>query len=94
MEAQESFSLWLVFKDLRLGWRGDMDERARAIQAAYLAKLPQKCLVGTTCGRREVLSARLPQGGAYWDQLRGGAVDSRAMEKHSSAGGGAEREKF
>jgi hypothetical protein len=52
----------MAFKDLRQGWRGDMDERARAIQAAYLAKLPQKCLVRTTCGGREVLSARLPQG--------------------------------
>jgi len=62
MEAQESFSLWLVFKDLRQGWRGDMDARARAIQACYLSKLPQKFLTKTKHRGRELISARFPEG--------------------------------
>jgi hypothetical protein len=41
MEAQESFALWLVFKELRPAWRGNMDKRAQVIQACYLSKLPQ-----------------------------------------------------
>jgi hypothetical protein len=48
MEAQESFSLWLVFKDLRPAWRRKkLDGRASAIQACYLSKLPQKLLTKT-----------------------------------------------
>jgi hypothetical protein len=31
MEAQESFSFWLGFKNLRQAWRGKTDKRARAI---------------------------------------------------------------
>jgi hypothetical protein len=62
MEALESFSLWLVFKDLRPGWRGDRNARARTIQAAYLSKQPQRCLVKTTRRGRELLSARFPEG--------------------------------
>jgi hypothetical protein len=41
MEAQESFSLWLLVKNLRLVWKGNMDERARAIRACWLSKLPE-----------------------------------------------------
>jgi hypothetical protein len=59
MEAQESFSLWLVFKDLKPAWRGDTDERARAIQALYLSKLPQKFLTKTARRGREVIGAWL-----------------------------------
>jgi hypothetical protein len=47
MEAQESFSLWLVFKEVRRAWRGNMDERAHAIQALYLSQLPQRLLTET-----------------------------------------------
>src|SRR5262245_43099261 len=39
MEAQISFSFWLVFKDFRRGWRGTMGERARAVAAFYLSQL-------------------------------------------------------
>jgi hypothetical protein len=62
MEAQESLLLWLVFKDLRPAWRGNRDERPRAIQACYLAKLPRRCLVKTTHRGRELISARFPEG--------------------------------
>jgi hypothetical protein len=62
MEAQESFSLWLVFKDLRPAWRGDRDAKARAIQACYLSKLPQKCLIKTEHRSRELITARFPEG--------------------------------
>jgi hypothetical protein len=44
IEAQESFWLWLVFKELRPAWRGNRDERAHAIQACYLSQLPQRLL--------------------------------------------------
>jgi hypothetical protein len=53
MEAQESFSVWLIFKKLSQAWRGDIDERARALQACYLSQLPhgltakQKSRIGT-----------------------------------------------
>jgi hypothetical protein len=47
IEAQESFSLWLVFKDLRRAWRGNTDERAHAIQALYLSQMPQRLLTET-----------------------------------------------
>jgi hypothetical protein len=60
MEAQESFSLWLVFKDLRQAWRGKtLDVRAHAIQASYLSKLPQKLLIKTERRGREVIGAHL-----------------------------------
>lgn len=60
MEAQESFSLWLVFKDLRSAWRGKtLDARACAIQACYLSQLPQKLLERTTRRGREVIGAHL-----------------------------------
>jgi hypothetical protein len=59
MEAQESLSLWLVFKDLRPAWRGNRDERARVIQACYLSKLPQKFLTKTKRRGREVIGAHL-----------------------------------
>jgi hypothetical protein len=62
MEAQESFSLWLVFKELRPAWRGNIDERARAIQALYLSQLPQKFLVKTKHRGRELITARFPKG--------------------------------
>jgi hypothetical protein len=62
MEAQESFSLWRVFKDLRPAWRGDIDARARAIQACYLSKLPQRLLTKTKHRGRELISARFPEG--------------------------------
>jgi len=62
MEAQKSFSLWLVFRNLRSGWRGERDERARAIQACYLAELPRRCLVRTTHRGRELITARFPEG--------------------------------
>jgi hypothetical protein len=62
MEAQESFSLWLIFKNLRQAWRGDIDARAQAIQALYLSQLPQKCLIKTRRRGREVIGARLWEG--------------------------------
>ena len=62
MEAQESFSLWLVFKNFRSGWRGDRDERARAIQALYLSQLPQRLLTKTKHRGRELITARFPDG--------------------------------
>jgi hypothetical protein len=62
MEAQGAFSLWLVFRNLRSAWHGDMGERMRAIQAAYLSKLPQGCLVKTTRRGREVFSVHFPEG--------------------------------
>lgn len=62
MEAQTSFSFWLGFKDLRQAWRGNIDERARAIQALYLSKLPQKCLIKTKHRDRELISACFPEG--------------------------------
>jgi hypothetical protein len=62
MEAQESFSLWLVFKDLRQAWRDDIDARARAIQALYLSQLPQRCLINIKHKGRELISARFPKG--------------------------------
>jgi hypothetical protein len=55
IEAQESFSLWLVFKDLPQAWRGNMDERARAIQAWHLSQLPQRLLSKTKRRGREVI---------------------------------------
>jgi hypothetical protein len=61
MEAQESFSLWLMFKDLRPAWRGDLDTRARAIQACYLSQLPQRLLTKTKHRGRELISARFPE---------------------------------
>ena len=62
IEAQESFSLWLIFKDLRQAWRGDRDERARAIQACYLSQLPQRLLTKTKHKSRELITARFPEG--------------------------------
>ena len=62
IEAQKSFSLWLVFRNLRSGWRGERDERARAIPACYLAELPRRCLVRTTHRGRELITARFPEG--------------------------------
>jgi hypothetical protein len=62
MEAQESLSLWLVFKDLRQAWRGNIDQRARAIQAVYLSKLPKKFLIKTKYRDREVITARFSEG--------------------------------
>jgi hypothetical protein len=62
MEAQTSFSFWLVFKDLRQAWRGNTDKRARAIQALYLSKLPQKFLIKTTHRDREIITARFWEG--------------------------------
>lgn len=53
MEAQESFQVWLIFKELRRAWRDDLDARARALQACYLSQLPhrltakQKSRIGT-----------------------------------------------
>jgi hypothetical protein len=47
MEAQGSFSLWMVFKDFHRGWRGSLDERAQAIQALILSQLPQRLLTKT-----------------------------------------------
>jgi hypothetical protein len=44
MEAQESFSLWMLFKDFHRLWRGNLDERAQALQALYLSQLPQRLL--------------------------------------------------
>lgn len=62
MEAQESFSSWLGFKDLRQAWRGDIDERARAIQALYLSQLSQRLLTKTEHRSRELITARFPEG--------------------------------
>ena len=59
MEAQTSFSMWLVFKDLRLGWRGDRDERAHAIQALYLSQLPKRLLTKTKHRGRERIGVQL-----------------------------------
>jgi hypothetical protein len=60
MEAQESFSLWLVFKDLRPAWRRKkLDARASAIQACYLSKLPQKLLIKTKRRGRVRVGAHL-----------------------------------
>ena len=47
IEAQESFSAWLVFKELHVAWRGTMDERVRAIQAFKLSQLPNRLLAQT-----------------------------------------------
>jgi hypothetical protein len=44
MEAQESFSAWLVFKEFHAAWHGTMDDRARAIQAFRLSQLPKRSL--------------------------------------------------
>jgi hypothetical protein len=60
MEAQESLSLWLVFRDLRQAWRGNVDERAHAIQACILSQLPQKFLTKTKHRGRERIGAHLP----------------------------------
>jgi hypothetical protein len=38
MEAQESFSFWLVYKNVRAAWQGVGDERARAVAAIYLSR--------------------------------------------------------
>jgi hypothetical protein len=62
MEAQVSFSLWLVLKNLHSARGDDIDARERAIQAAMLAALPQKFLARTTHGEREVVSACFPEG--------------------------------
>jgi hypothetical protein len=62
IEAQKSFSLWLVFRNLQSGWRGERDERACAIPACYLAELPRRCLVRTTHRGRELITARFPEG--------------------------------
>jgi hypothetical protein len=74
-EAQESFSLWLVFKVLRRGWRGKtLDARASAIQACYLSQLPQRLLTKTKRRGRELLSARFPEGvrvGTNYEGSRG-----------------------
>jgi hypothetical protein len=59
MEAQESFSLWLVFNDLRRGWHGDIDARAHAIQACYLSQLPQRLLAKTKHKGRVRIGAHL-----------------------------------
>jgi hypothetical protein len=70
MEAQVSFSLWLVFKDLRPAWGSDRAAREHAIQAAILSALPQKFLTRTMHRGREVLSARFPEEariGTNWD---------------------------
>ncbi|HEV3098862.1 MAG TPA: hypothetical protein VGY75_04030 [Candidatus Udaeobacter sp.] len=60
IEAQESFSQWLVFKELHSAWRGNRDERAHAIQACYLSQLPQRLLAKTQHRGREVIGAYLP----------------------------------
>jgi len=39
MEAQESFSLWLVYNDFHQGWRGNIRERAQAVSALYLSRM-------------------------------------------------------
>jgi hypothetical protein len=62
MEAQTSFSMWLVFKELRPAWRGNRDETARTLQALYLSQLPQRCLVKTKHRGRELITARFPNG--------------------------------
>ena len=59
MEAQESFSLWLVFKELHRAWRGNLDERAHAIQALYLSQLPQRLLTETKHRGRVRVGAHL-----------------------------------
>jgi hypothetical protein len=62
MEAQQTLSLWLVFKELRWAWRGNRDETARTLQAFYLSQLPQRCLVKTQHRGRGLLTARFPNG--------------------------------
>jgi hypothetical protein len=62
MEAHEAFSLWLVFKELRGAWRGDISARARTLQALYLSQLPQKFLIDTKHRGRELLTARFSEG--------------------------------
>jgi hypothetical protein len=60
MEAQTSFSMWLVFKDLRPAWRRKkLDARVSAIQACYLSKLPQKLLTKTKRRGRVRIGAHL-----------------------------------
>ena len=58
MEAQWSFWVWLVLRDLPSGWRGEHEERRRALQALYLSQLPLK-LQETKRRGREVLGACL-----------------------------------
>ena len=62
MEAQVTFSLWLVLKDFPQGWSGGLDQRAGAIQALHLSQLPVGQLTRTKHGGREVLTARFPEG--------------------------------
>jgi hypothetical protein len=52
MEAQESFSMWLSFRHHRAGWRGDLDQRARAIQASILATALTRLYVYEYKGRQ------------------------------------------
>jgi len=59
----------------RSGWRGERDERARAIQACYLAALPRTCLVRTTHRGRELINGAFPGRRTCWDQLRGQGVE-------------------
>jgi hypothetical protein len=75
MEAQQSFSQWLSFKEQRTAWQGDLDARARATQAWILATLPRHMLVYEYKGRK-VRGARLWEGlgvgtnysGVPWNQ--------------------------
>jgi len=69
MDAQGSFSQWLVFKHCRGAWRGEETKRARAMQAAILATLPQHLRV-TKFRRRNIKGAHLWEGlgiGADYD---------------------------
>ena len=49
MECQESFTVWLVRRDFRGGWRVGGEERARAVAALYVSRLHRTGRVARVC---------------------------------------------
>ena len=76
IEAQISFSCWLVFQHCRDAWRGKDDERGRAIQAVILSRLPQQLVVTSFRGKK-VKGAHLWEGAGIGTNYEGEPFDGR-----------------